>query len=99
MPDHTLHDLFADGHGGVQAGHGVLEDHGNALAVDVAADILLLHFQNIDGFGGAVVVVIGKLDGSAVYPAVFGKNAHGGLDSNGFAGTGLAHNGKRFTPV
>ena len=31
-----LHQLFADGHVGVEAGHGILEDHGNVAAAYLA---------------------------------------------------------------
>ena len=37
---HSLHQLLLNGHSGVQAGHGVLEYHGNTLALDGALHLL-----------------------------------------------------------
>ena len=99
MPQHAFHDLLADLHGGVQAGHGVLEHHGDALAVDVAADPLFILLQQVHGLGAAVGVMVAELDGAAVHDGVLGQNAHGGLHGNGLAGTGFAHQSDRLALV
>ena len=91
VPEHSLHDLLADGHGGVKAGHGVLEHHGDALAVDVAADPLFVLLQQVHRLGRAVCMVVAELDGAAVHGGVLGQNAHGGLHGHGLAGAGFTH--------
>ena len=99
VPQHALHDLLADGHGGVKACHGVLEHHGDALAVDVAADPLFVLLQQIHRLGAAVGVMVAELDGTAVHNGVLCQNAHGGLHGNGLAGAGFAHQRHRFALV
>ena len=99
VPDHALHDLLADGHGGIQAGHRVLEDHGDPLAVDVAADILGFHFQQVHRGGGAVVVMIGIGNAAAVDDAVGGQNAHGRLEGHRLAAAAFAHNRQRLALI
>ena len=42
VPEHSLHDLLADGHGGVKAGHGVLEH-----AADVGGALVLPQFGHV----------------------------------------------------
>ena len=98
MPDHALHDLLADGHGGVQAGHGVLEDHRDPLAVDVAADVAGFHFQNVHGGGGAVVVAVVVYDAAAVHHTVGGQDTHGRLEGDGLAAAALAHHRQGGAP-
>ena len=99
VPEHPFHDLLADGHGGVKAGHGVLEHHGDALAVDVAADPLFIFLQQIDGFRAAVGVMVAELDASAVHLGVLGQNTHGCLHGDGLAGTRLTHQRHRLALV
>jgi len=99
VPQHALHDLLADGHGGVKAGHGVLKHHGDALAVDVAADPLFVLLQQVHRLGAAVGVMVAELDGTAVHGSVLGQNAHGGLHGNGLAGAGFAHQRHCFALV
>ena len=99
VPDHPLHDLFADGHGGVEAGHGVLEHHRDPLAVDVAANPLFVLLEDIHRLGGAVGVVVGKFDGAGVHLGVVGQNAHGRLHGDRFARAGFTHQGHRLAAV
>ena len=99
VPEHSLHDLLADLHGGVQAGHGVLEHHGDPLAVDVAADPLFVFLQQVHGLRGAVGVVVAELDGAAVDDGVLGQDAHGGFHGDGLARAGLADQSHRLALV
>ena len=99
VPEHSFHDLLADGHGRVEAGHGVLEDHGDPLAVDVAADPLFILLQQIHSLRAAVGVVVTELDGAAVDGGILGQNAHGGLHGDRLAGAGLAHQRHRLALV
>ena len=99
VPEHALHDLLADGHGWVKAGHGVLKHHGDALAVDVAADPLFILLQQVHGLRAAVGVVVAEPDAAAVHGGILGQNAHGGFHGDGLAGTGLAHQRDRLALV
>ena len=99
VPEHPLHDLLADGHGGVKAGHGVLKDHGDPLAVDVAADPLLVLLQQVDRLRAAVGVVVAELDAAAVHLGVLGEDTHSRLHGDGLTGTGLTHQRHRLALV
>ena len=89
---HALHDLLADGHGGVKARHGVLEHHGQPLAVVFRAQLLFRQLQQIDGLVLAVLL-IGVEDFAAVDGGVAVQQAHGGLHGHGLARAALAHDG------
>ena len=96
VQDHTFHHLFADLHGRVQAGHGVLKHHGDVLAVDGLAQLLAGQFQQINGMRSAVPVGIGIDDFAVIDRGVAVQQAHCGLHGDGFARAGFAHDGHRF---
>ena len=102
VPDHALHDLIADIHGGIQGCHGILEHHGDTPAVDGSADILDRHLQQIHFHFFARVaftLVIPEFDAAAVDASVLIHDAHGGLNRHGFTGTGLTHDGHGLAAV
>ncbi len=84
-------DLLAAGHGGVQRGHGVLEDH-----ADVAAPILLQFFA-----GHFEHVFIRKQDLRAFLDdgLSLGKQAHDGFGGDGLAAAGFAYKAQGFAAV
>ena len=86
VPD-RFHDLFAHRLGGVQAGHGILEDHGDFLASQG------LHFL----FAGLDDVMIAQMHlalGDA--GRGHGVQLHHGLGGHALAATGFAHDGQHF---
>ena len=85
-----LLDLLADGLQGVERGHGVLEDHGDALAADGDPFLFLLELGEIHP---------AVFDGAVVDPAVIVQKAHEGLRKNRLAGAGLAHDGEALTLI
>ena len=87
LKEHGLGELTADLYDGVQAGHGVLEDHGDLVAADLV-ELLLRDLQQI-------LAVIDDL--TALGDGVGGLDAHDGLGSNGLAGAGLTHDGQGLT--
>ena len=93
---HGLQNLVADGFQRVQAGHGVLHDHGNFAAPD--AQPVLFGFQAGQAHrlcaGGRAVV-----DGAAGDGAIGVQQAHETLGEHALAGAGLAHDGQHFAPV
>ena len=82
--EHRLGQLAADLDNGVQAGHGVLEDHGDLVAPNLV-ELLLADLQQ-------VLAVIDDLAGLG--DGVVGLNAQNCLGGHGLAGAGLAHNGQ-----
>ena len=93
VEEDALHDLLADGHGGIEARHRVLKDHGDVLPVDVLAQLLFPDLQEIDGLILTVFVGEGIEDLAAVDGGVAVQKAHHGLHRDRFAGAGLAHDG------
>ena len=55
---HGFHDLVADGLQGVQAGHGVLHDHGDLMAPDLQPVLLLFQVGKADGLAVIGTVII-----------------------------------------
>ena len=86
----SLLDLLADGLQGVEGGHGVLEDHGDALAADGDPFLFLLELGEIHP---------AVFDGAVVDPAVVVQKTHKGLGEHRLAGAGLAHDGEAFALV
>ena len=87
MQLHRLPDLPADGFQRVEAGHGVLQHHGDAMAAQSAPLRIRLTL-------GKVFAVIE--DFAALHVAVGIVEAHQAFDKDAFAGTGLPHDGKAF---
>ena len=95
MVAHPLHNLFANGHGGVQAGHGVLKHHGNALALNASA-----HFFGRELYKGFrhffFPIAVSEFHAAGVHRLIRGTDAHYRFHCDRFARTGFAHNGKRL---
>ena len=90
MQGQRLADLFADVLQRVQAGHRVLQHHGDPAAAD--GKPLL--------FGGELrQILFLKEDGAGIHPAVLIKQAHEGLGQYALAGAGFAHDRQAFAPV
>ena len=81
-----LHQLVADGVDRVEAGHGVLEDHGDILAPDVS-HLLLVEGEQILAVEG---------DAAAHDFAGFLQQADDGIGFHGLTGTGFAHDAHHF---
>ena len=79
---HRLGNLIPHRNDRVQACHGVLEDHGDVLAADLA-QLLGAHFQQIF----PVVQDLAGLD----LPIGFGRQAHDPFRHGGLSGTRLTH--------
>ena len=90
MHDHAFHQLLADGHGRVERGHRILEDHGDPASVDILADPLLVFFKDIYFLLRALVILVAENHFAAVDLCVAGQNAHDRFHYNGFSGTGLS---------
>jgi hypothetical protein len=87
-------DLFADGVDGVEAGHGLLEDHGG----DAAADSSEVALGEREDVGGAAVEW--EEDASGVVARGGGvKEAEDAECGDGFAGARLAHEGEGLCGV
>ena len=84
LQDHGLRQLLADLDDRVQAGHGVLEDHGDLVAADLV-EILLGDLQKI-------LAVIDDLAGFG--DRVARLDTQDGLAGHGLAGAGLADDGE-----
>ena len=84
LQQHGFGELLADFHNGVQAGHGVLEDHSNLVAANLV-ESLLIDFQQI-------LAIIDNLAGF--------RNGVARLDTqdspggHGLTGAGLTHDGQ-----
>ena len=87
MQLHRLPNLPADGFQRVEAGHGILQHHGDAMATQGAPLRIGLEL-------GKVLAVIENF--AALHIAVGIVEAHQALDKDAFAGTGLPHDGKAF---
>ena len=84
MDGQDLCDLFAHPHGGVQAGEGVLKDHG-AVVAPVAAQLLAAHCQHVPAI---------QSDGGALFDlSGIGDQPHDGLGRHALAAAGLTHDG------
>ena len=93
---HGFHDLVADGLQGVQAGHGVLHDHGDLMAPDLQPVLLLFQVGKADGLAVIGTVIINGARGDG---AVGIQQAHEALGEHALAGAGFAHDGKDFAVV
>ena len=89
LQQHGLGNLLADTDNGVQGGQGVLENHGDLVAPDLA-HILLGNLQQIPA-------VIDDL--AALNNGVARQNTQDGLGGDGLAGTGLAHHSQGLAPL
>ena len=81
----ALLDLLANLFQGVEAGHGVLHDHGDLLAPDAQPLLLRLVLGDIHAL---------VHDGAAGDAAVGVQHAQEGLGEHALAGDGLAHDGQ-----
>ena len=90
---HRLGDLVPDGFQGVEAGHGVLHDHGDLVAPDLEPVLFLFQGRQPDRLAvvGAEIV-----DGALGDGAVGVQQAHEGLGEHRFARAALAHDGQHF---
>ena len=89
MQGDGLDQLMAYGIGGIQRGHGVLEDDGYLVAADG------LHHL----FPGAHQLLTVQLDGAADDLAGGGQYLHDGIGGDGFAGAGFAHDAQDFAAL
>ena len=88
---HGFQDLLADGLEGVQAGHGVLHDHGDLASPHCQPVLFLFETGQPDGPAGAVVV-----DGALGDGAVGVQQAHEGLGEHRLARAALPHDGQHL---
>lgn len=79
-------ELIADGEQGIEAGHGLLEDHAHFLAP---------HLSELTG-GHAQQFLTAELDAAAADSAVFRQQSHDRKGGNAFAAAAFAHHAKRF---
>ena len=84
LQDHGLGQLLADLDDGVQAGHGILEDHGDLITADLV-ERLLIDLQQI-------LTVIDDLAG--LIDGITGLDAKDGLGGDGLTGAGLTDDGQ-----
>ena len=96
MQLHGFHDLVADGLQRVQAGHGVLHDHGDLVAAYPEPVLFLFQVGQADGLS---VVGTEVVDGAAGNGAVGVQQTHEALGEHALARTGLAHDGKDLAVV
>ena len=89
LQQHRLGDLLADLNDGVQAGQGVLEDHGDRVTTDLA-HILLGDLQKI-------LAVIDDFTGFR--NGVAGLDTQNSLGGNRLTGTGLTNDGQGLAPL
>ena len=90
MQAQRLLNLAADGLQGVQAGHGILQHHGDFLAPDFQPFRLGAEFRQI-------LAVI--KNAAAVDPAVGVQQAHKCFCQHRFARAGFPHDGQRFALI
>ena len=87
----ALGDLLADGHDGVEAGHGFLEDHADAGAAD------------LPHVGGCSAGEVDAFEPDAAAGDATGgrgrEEAHDGERGDGFAGAGFADDGEGFAGI
>ena len=96
MQLHGFHDLVADGLQWVQAGHGVLHDHGDLVAAHPEPVLFLFQVGQADGLS---VVGTEVVDGAAGNGTVGVQQAHEALGEHALARTGLAHDGEDLAVV
>ena len=89
LQQHGLGQLLADTHDGIQAGQGVLKDHGDFVAADMV-EVLFADLQQ-------VFSVIEDL--AALHNGIGSGYAQNGLAGGGLARAGLAHDGQCLTLV
>ena len=84
-----LGDLILHRVEGIQAGHGILEDHADLIAAHLA-ELARAHLRHL-----AVI----EADGIGVDVRVVGKQAHDGHHGHALARAGLAHDAQRLARV
>ena len=89
MDKQRLGQLLADGIDGVQAGHGVLEDHADLCSAELPF-FFLAHGQNVLTFEG---------DGAFHHPPGRLEQAHNGIGLHALAGARLAHDAHDLSVV
>ena len=89
VQEDCLHQLVPDGIGGIQGGHGVLENNGNLVAADV------LHFL----FGNTHQLFAVYLNGAGDNLAGFFQNLHNGIGGDGLTGAAFAHNAQDLATI
>ena len=89
MQQDGLHQLVADGIGGVQRGHGVLEDDRHPVSPDGLHSL----------FAAAYQLLAVQLDGAGDDLAGLLQDLHDGVGGDGLAGTRLSHNAQDLAPV
>ena len=96
MQGHGFHDLVADGFERVQAGHGVLHDHGDLAAPHPQPVLLGLQVRKAQRFAVRHAVVI---NGAAGDGTVGIQQAHEAFGKNALTRAALAHDGQHFALV
>ena len=86
LQDHSFGQLLTDLNDGVQAGHGVLEDHCDLVTTDLVESFLVDLQQ--------VLAVVNDLTGLG--DGIAGLNTQNCLGGNGLTGAGLANDGQSF---
>ncbi len=85
---HGLGDLVADAHDGIEGGHGLLEDHGDARAAQ------LLQFG---GAGGGQLAAVEEY--RAGEPRLGRQQSHDGQGGDAFTGAGFADQSEGLSRV
>ena len=92
---HRFGDLLAHRQHRVQAGHGLLKDHGDLVAAQ-AAHVVVAHLQHVMH----LALAIGQQGLARKFPAgVAGQQAHQAQGCERFATAGLAHQGQGLSVV
>ena len=89
VSQYGLRDLVADPHDGIESGHRLLEDHGDARAAQLAHRVVGQRRET----SGCTVLRKENLTGD---PCLGRQQAHDGERSNGFAGAGFADQAEDF---
>ena len=96
MQEHAFHDLLADLHGRVQAGHRILEDHGDMLAVDAGPQVFAGKLQKVDDlFFSVLHTAVENL--TPVDDTVGIQKTRCCLHGDRFTGTALSYDGNGLT--
>ncbi len=89
VPEQRFFQLVADGVGGIQRGHGLLEDHAHGVAADIR-HAAFADFENIDA---VVLQLVGAADG------LRRQQIHDGKRCERLAAAGLADDAERLAAV
>ena len=89
VEQNRLHQLVADGIGGIQGGHGILKNDADPVAADVLHDFLTRAYQFLTV----------QFDGAPHDLAGGSKDLHDGVGGDGFAGAGFPYDAQHFAAL